>query len=429
MGVLGCGSVGTGVLEVIEANASDIEARLGVPLRVTRIAVSDLDKARDPIVPLALLSDSASELIADPEIDIIVEVIGGQEPAGTLISKALAAGKHIVTANKALLAHRGAELFKAADSAKRDMNFEASVGGGIPIIRTLREGLASERILTLRCIINGTSNYILSEMAEGAAYSDALLSAQELGFAEADPTMDVAGLDAAQKLSILIALCWGADISYTDIITEGLDTVSRIDMAYAEAFGYAIKPLASVRVRDDGLEAFVAPTLVPSSDMLGGVDGAYNAVHIDSKALGPVLLYGQGAGRLPTASAVVSDVVELGRNILQGTHGRLPHLAFHEALAEGRSLLPSSEIHCPYYLRFSVEDEPGVLSKICGALGQRGVSVSRMVQEETETPGIADIVMLTHGSREGDVRGAIGELDQATFMTGPCRVLRVAGSP
>jgi homoserine dehydrogenase len=426
VGLLGCGTVGTGVLQILRDNAADIEARLGVPIEIVRIAVADRTKTRDSIVPVALLTEDSSEVVSDPSIDVIAEVIGGYDPARQLLLDALAAGKHVVTANKALLARHGAALFRAADQAGRDIIFEASVGGGIPVIRTLREGLASEHIDTIRAIINGTSNYILSEMSEGAAYEDALATAQELGFAEVDPTMDVGGIDAAQKLSILISLCWGADVSFEAIPTDGLDRVSRVDIAYAEAFGYTIKPLAMATLHPDGVQACVAPALVARGDMLGSVQGAFNAVHIESQALGPVMLYGQGAGRLPTAAAVVSDIVELGRNILRGTSGRLPHMAFHEGLAPQRPLRAAGQGQCPFYLRFSVDDEPGVLAALSGALGARGVSVSRMVQEETAEPGRVDIVMLTHEAREGDVIAAISAIDSESFITSPSRFLRVA---
>ena len=429
VGLLGCGTVGTGVLQIVHDNAADIEARLGVPVEVSAIAVSDRAKTRAPIVPQGLLSEDASQVVRDPRVDIVVEVMGGQEPARSLILEAFEAGKHVVTANKALLAQHGHDIFRAADDATRDLSFEASVGGGIPIIRTLREGLASEHIALIRCIINGTSNYILSEMAEGAAYDEALASAQQLGFAEADPTMDVAGFDAAQKLSILIALGWGAEVPFTEIATEGINHISRVDMAYVEALGYTIKPLASARLHPEGIEAYVAPALVTSGDMLSSVQGAYNAVNITSKALGPVLLYGQGAGSLPTAAAVVSDIVELGRNILRGTSGRLPHLAFHQGMAAKAKLRHSDEIHCPFYLRVTAHDEPGVLSTLTGALGRQGVSVSRMLQEETEVPGEADIVMLTHEAREGSVRSALSEVAKAPFITCPPRLIRVAVSP
>ncbi|MGB0591285.1 MAG: homoserine dehydrogenase [Myxococcota bacterium] len=428
VGLLGCGTVGTGVLQIVRDNAADIEARLGVPIEIVRIAVSDRSKPRDSVVPEALLTEDSAEVVGDPEIDVIAEVIGGYEPARQLLLDALSAGKHVVTANKALLARHGAALFRAADAAGRDIIFEASVGGGIPVIRTLREGLASEHIDTVRAIINGTSNYILSEMSEGAAYDDALRTAQDLGFAEADPTMDVGGFDAAQKLSILISLCWGADISFEDIPTEGLDRVSRVDMAYAEAFGYTIKPIATATLHPEGVQACVAPALVARGDMLSSVHGAFNAVHIESRALGPVMLYGQGAGRLPTAAAVVSDIVELGRTILRGTSGRLPHMAFHEGLAPERPLRAAEASCSPFYLRFAVNDEPGVLAALSGALGARNVSVSRMVQEETEEPGRVDIVMLTHEAQEGDVMAAISAIDSQPFVVSASRFLRVAVS-
>lgn len=425
VGLLGCGTVGTGVLQILRDNAADIEARLGVPVEVVRIAVSDTSKARDAVVPRALLTDDVAVVLNDPSIQVVAEVIGGYEPARTHSLEALRQGKHVVTANKALLARHGAELFRAGDAAQRDVIFEASVGGGIPVIRTLREGLASEHIDTLRAIINGTSNYILTEMSDGAAYRDALETAQALGYAEADPTMDVGGVDAAQKLSILIALCWGAQIGFEDIPTQGLDTASQVDMAYAEGFGYTIKPLAIARAHADGIEARVAPGLVAQDAMLGSVMGAFNAVHVESQALGPVLMYGQGAGMLPTAAAVVSDIIELGRNILRGTSGRLPHIAFHEALVPSLSLRSAADSECPFYLRFGVADEPGVLAALTGALGARGVSISRMVQETGDGADHVDVVMLSHVAREGDVVEALEVIDALPCVKQPSRFLRI----
>ena len=425
VGLLGCGTVGTGVLRILRDNAADIEARLGVPIEVVRIAVSDLQKDRDAIVPASLLTEDASEVVSDPSIQVVAEVIGGYEPARGLLLEALSHGKHVVTANKALLARHGAELFRAGDASQRDLIFEASVGGGIPIVRTLREGLASERIDTIQAIINGTSNYILTEMADGAAYEDALANAQALGFAEADPTMDVGGIDAAQKLSILISLCWGAQVSFEAIPTLGLDAASQVDMAYAESFGYTVKPLAVAKAHPDGIEARVAPALVAADAMLGSVQGAFNAVHVESQALGPVLLYGQGAGMLPTAAAVVSDMVELGRAILRGTSGRLPHMAFHEGLTPTRGLRSAAETRCPFYLRFAVADEPGVLAALSGALGDRHVSISRMVQETDDSSDHVDIVMLSHDAREGDVVDALADIDTLPFVRHPSRFLRI----
>ncbi len=427
-GLLGCGTVGTGVLRILEDNAADIEARLGVPLQVVKIAVSNLDKQRDPVVDPALLTVDPHDVIADPDVDVVIEVIGGYEPARELLLGALAAGKHVVTANKALLARHGAELFRAADEARRDVIFEASVGGGIPIIRMLREGLASDTVDTIHAIINGTSNFILTAMtAEGRSYEDALADAQARGYAEADPTMDVGGVDAAQKLSILTSLSYGAEIPFDSILTEGIDRVAREDIAYAAQLGYAIKPLAIARAHADGIEARVHPALIPADSMLGSVQGVFNAVRVNSRALGPVLFYGQGAGMLPTAASVVSDAIELGRNILRGTSGRLPHLAFHEGLVTRPDLRDAAETRCPFYMRFQVGDRPGVLAAVAGALGSRGISISRMVQDDAadRSDEPVDVVIITHEAREGDVMSALAELDAMDFVAAPTRYLRI----
>jgi homoserine dehydrogenase len=426
IGLLGCGTVGTGVLRILKEHVSDIEARLGVSIDVVRIAVANKDKERDPVVPTECLTEDPMEIVNDPAIQLVVEVIGGYEPARTLLLEALRQGKHVVTANKALLARHGTELFRAADHAQRDVIFEASVGGGIPIIRTLREGLASERIESIHAIINGTCNYILSAMlTDGTPYEQALDAAQRLGYAEADPTMDVGGIDAAQKLSILISLAYGSQISFDDIPTEGIDDLALIDMEYARDFGYVIKPLAIARAHPNGIEARVQPTLLPRNNMLATVAGVFNAVRVESQALGPILVYGQGAGMLPTAASVVSDVIELGRNIRRGISGRLPHLAFHEGLMPTRALRDSRETTCPFYLRFSVADEPGVLATIAGTLSASGVSISRMVQKEVVDEQGVHVVMLTHQCPEGSILDALDIISALPFITESTRFLRI----
>lgn len=426
IGLLGCGTVGTGVLKILQDNRQDIEARLGTSIEVIRIAVSDVDKPRDAIVDRALLTQDGQSVVNHPDVDVVVEVMGGYEPARTLLMAAVESGKHVVTANKALLAKHGTELFLAADAHKRDVIFEASVGGGIPIIRTLREGLASDRIGTIHAIINGTSNYILTEMMQkGRGYDEVLEEAQDLGYAEADPTMDVAGIDAAQKLSILIAIGYGADIDFEDILAEGIDTVDAIDATFAKQFGYTIKPMAIAKAHDEGIEARVHPTLVPAGSMLGSVNGVFNTVRVDSHALGPVLFYGQGAGMMPTAASVVSDVIELGRNLRRGTSGRLPHLAFHRDKVAKRARRDHDHIRCPYYLRFAVRDEPGVLAAIAGLLGHNKISISRMIQEEDSGSNTAQVVMLTHDATEGAIRKALTSIDALPFIAEPTRLLRV----
>ncbi len=426
VGLLGCGTVGTGVLRILEEHGDDIRARLGRDIEVVKILVRDVARERDSVIDPALLTTDPEQVLG-ADVHIVAEVMGGYEPARALILDALARGRHVVTANKALLARHGAELFRAADDAQRDVIFEASVGGGIPIIRTLREGLASDRIRQIHGIINGTSNYVLTAMSDsGKAYADAVADAQLKGYAEADPHMDVAGLDAAQKLSILVAISFGLEIPFESIRTEGIDRVTPADLHFARQFGYAIKPLAVAKAHDDGIEARVHPALIPRDSMLGSVHGVFNAVMVRSRALGPVLLYGKGAGMMPTAASVVSDIIELGRNIHRGTSGRLPHLAFHMELVAGRAQRDPARTECPFYLRFTVADEPGVLSRLAGVLGARGISIRRMIQDTTSELGQpVPVVVLTHTAREGEVLEALAEIDASGFVAGPTCYLRV----
>jgi len=425
VGLLGCGTVGTGVLRILEENRADIIARLGAPIEVVKILVRDPDRERDPGVPRELLTADPRDVL-DADVHVIVEVLGGYEPARALLLEALAKGRHVVTANKALLARHGAELFRAADDAHRDVIFEASVGGGIPIIRTLREGLASDRIHAIYGIINGTSNFMLTAMSQtGQPYADALADAQRLGYAEADPTMDVGGFDAAQKLNILISISFGVAIPFEAIRTDGIDRVTPVDIRFARQFGYTIKPLAIAKAHADTIEARVHPTLIPASGMLASVNGVFNAVMVHSHALGPVLFYGQGAGMMPTAASVVSDIIELGRNIQRGTSGRLPHLAFHPELVADKAQHAPELTRCPFYLRFTVKDQPGVLARISGVLGEHAISIRQMVQD-TNQPGLpVPVVILTHSATEGEVLSALAQIDALEFIVEPTVYLRV----
>jgi len=438
VGLLGCGTVGTGILRILTENRDDIVARLGGDIEITGILVRDTARPRDPAVPAHLVTTDP-EVVLSADNHIIVEVLGGYEPARTLILEALARGRHVVTANKALLARHGAEIFLAADAAKKDVIFEGSVGGGMPIIRMLREGLAADRIGSLHAIINGTSNYMLTGMAQrGVPYPAVLAEAQAKGYAEADPTMDVGGFDAAQKLAILIAVSFGFDIPFEAIKTEGIGNIAPHDFVFARQFGYAVKPLAVARAHaapaltptsDDDvetlIEARVAPHLIPLDSMLAHVNGVFNAVRVHSHALGPVLLYGQGAGMMPTAAAVVSDIIELARNIVRGTSGRIPHLAFHRDLVRIHALRPADHTECPFYLRFTVRDEPGVIAQISTLLGAHHISIRKMVQEEVEPQHPVPVVILTHQAREGAIRKALAAIDALPFVSEPTLALRV----
>lgn len=425
VGLLGCGTVGTGLLRILAENREDIVARLGADIAVTRILVRDRDRVRDPAVPRELLTTNPDDVFAS-DAEIIVEVLGGYEPARSLVLRALASGRHVVTANKALLARHGAEIFRAADEASCDVSFEASVGGGIPIIRTLREGLAGDRVEAVRAIINGTSNFMLTAMSQkGAAYGDILAEAQARGYAEADPTMDVGGFDAAQKLSILVSIGFGVDIAFDRIRTEGIERLTPTDFAFARQFGYAVKPLAIAKQHEDGIEARVAPSLIPLDSMLAHVNGVFNAVQVNSRALGPILFYGKGAGMMPTAAAVVSDIVELARNIGAGTSGRLPHLAFYKGMLQRPGLRDADQTHCPFYLRFTVRDVPGVIAQISTILGAHGISIRRMVQDQSEAEGPVPVVILTHIAHEGSVMRALQGIDALPFVTEKTCFLRV----
>lgn len=436
VGLLGCGTVGTGVIRILEENRSEIIARLGAPIEVVRILVNDTERERDPVVPRELLTSDPADVL-DSDAHVIVEVLGGYEPARTLLLAAIARGRHVVTANKALLARFGEEIFLAADAAHCDVIFEASVGGGIPIIRTLREGLASDRIHALYGIINGTSNFMLTAMSQtGQTYPAALAEAQARGYAEADPTMDVGGFDAAQKLNILISISFGLTIPFEAIRTEGIDRVTADDIRFARQFGYTIKPLAIAKAHHDpdaaaaggpgvSIEARVHPTLIPADGMLGSVNGVFNAVMVHSHALGPVLFYGQGAGMMPTAASVVSDIIELGRNIHRGTSGRLPHLAFHPGMNAPLAQRDPGLTRCPFYLRFTVEDQPGVIARISGILGDHSISIRKMLQD-TNQPGLpVPVVILTHTATEGSVHDALAAIDALGFVVEPTAYLRV----
>jgi homoserine dehydrogenase len=416
--LLGLGNVGGGVVKLLAENAAAIEARLGARIEVKAIAVRDLKKTKRVVdVDRALLTDDIEATVRRPDVEIVCELIGGTTEAKRAVLAAIAAGKHVVTANKALLAEHGAEVFGAADAAGVDVYYEAAVCGGVPIIRVLREGLASDRVEQLWGIVNGTSNYILSTMTETRrAFADILRDAQQLGYAEADPTLDVGGGDARHKLAILASLCFGTIIDCDRIPMDGIDTIDPIDLTYAEKFGYVIKPLVIARDHGTAIEARVHPAFVPSNWLLADVSGAKNAVYVQSYALGPSMYYGAGAGMLPTAMSVVSDLIEIGRNVVTKTRVARPR---PEAK---RPLLPLADVRSRYYLRFGVHDQPGVLGQLATILGAHRVSIQQVVQDTGGDP--VWVVVLTHEAREGDVRAAIAEIDR--LCRAQTRVIRIA---
>lgn len=427
VGMIGCGVVGQGVLRLLAENAASIEGRLGGHIEVKRIAVRDPKKERGPHTRAGLVTGDIDGLIADPDIDVVVEVMGGVEPAGTYVRRALEGGKSVVTANKALLAERGHQLIELAEGRGVDLYFEAAVAGGIPVIRILREALASDRIVALRGIVNGTSNYILSQMQEsGSSFETALAQAQRAGYAEADPTLDVGGGDAAHKLALLATLAYGAKIDVTRIPTEGIDRVKAVDIEFARRFGFTIKPLAIARAVAPGVfDLRVHPALVPRKSPLAHIDGALNAVQIEGAALGPCLLSGLGAGALPTAVSVVSDIVDVGRNLISEARGRVPQRAFLGERMIVAKLRDIAEHVCRYYLRFYVRDRSGVLGRIATTLGAHGVSIEQMVQEGRGQDEPVAVVLLTHPAQERLVRAALAEINASDVVTEPALALRI----
>ncbi len=407
-------------------HADIISARAGAPVKL--VAVADKDPARLAVVrtqdPSIALMDDAFALVTRDDVDVVVELIGGVEVADRLVRAALNAKKHVVTANKALLAERGAALFALAETQGCDLYFEAAVAGAIPVIRVIRESLASDHIRSVRGIINGTSNYILSSMAnEGAAFADALKAAQEAGFAEADPTLDITGGDAGHKLAIIAGLAFGARVLPSEIPTEGVDQVDPRDIQYARNFGYVIRPLAIAEQLESGaLDLRVHPALVPEGDPLAHVDGALNAVAIQGEMVGPSFLSGLGAGAGPTATSVAGDIIDIAKNSLASAPKRTWHLP-----SEGNRKVQSiADLSSRYYLRFSVQDESGVLAALSGKLGDSGISIEQMVQDvESGDEGTATIAMLTHHAREGDVRASLQAIDSTHLTTAPTHLIRI----
>jgi homoserine dehydrogenase len=425
VGLLGLGNVGAGVIKVLEDNAKAIEARLGTHIRVRAIAVRDVAKARLVDVDPALLTTDIAAVIERDDVDIVCELIGGDTDARAAVLRAIAQRKHVVTANKALLADHGEEMFGAAESAGVDIYYEAAVCGGVPVIRTLREGLASDRIQEFYGIVNGTSNFILSTMARtNRSFSDVLAEAQALGYAESDPSFDIGGMDAAHKLAILIMLCFGTGVDVREIYREGIDRIEPVDIHFAHSFGYVIKPLAIARETPAGIEARVHPTMIPANWMMADVPGAKNALFVHSYALGSSMYYGAGAGMMPTAVSVVSDVIEVARNIQAGVTGALP-LRSYRSLVH-RPVTDIHELRSRYYLRFAVPDRPGVLGQIMTVLGEHQVSIAQVSQDppdDHDEP--VRVVVRTHEAREGDVRAALERIGALPGMPEFARLIRI----
>ncbi|PID72521.1 MAG: homoserine dehydrogenase [Desulfobulbus propionicus] len=419
VGIIGFGTVGSGLAEVLYSQQERMAKRTGLTISVAKVADTSLQALPDHFQGVTLVKD-AGEIINDPEIDIVAELIGGIEPAKTFVMDAIKAGKHVVTANKALLSQEGYDIFRAAAEQGVEVGFEASVGGGIPVLKALREGLVANRIVSIMGIMNGTANYILSRMTEeGVPFDQVLKDAQEKGFAEADPTYDVEGIDTAHKLAILMCMAYGMNITHNEIATEGIAQIEPLDIELAREFGCRIKLLAISRNHGDHVEARVHPTMVPESHLLAAINGAYNAIHFTGDTVGNVLLYGLGAGQIPTGSAVAADVADIARNIASGSVGRVPPLAYLPEELKDRQVTPMDELFGPYYIRFTVLDEPGVLSTISGILGDHDISIESMVQKGRKRNSAVPLVMLTHTAKESSVSAALREINELEAVVAP----------
>jgi len=429
VGLIGLGTVGTGVARIISEKAAWLEKRAGMPVRLKRVAELDLSRAEGLPLGEAVISTQVDDIIEDPDINVVIELIGGIEPAKTFMLSAIEGKKHVVTANKALISSHGQEIFQEALKHKVEIGFEASVAGGIPLIRSFKEGLAVDKMQSIAGIINGTANYILSSMTDkGLEFSECLQEAQALGYAEADPTLDIEGQDTAHKLAILVALAYGKQIHPKDIYTEGIVRITGMDIRYALELGYRIKLLALAKIDEGRLEVRVHPTMIPDSHMLAKVGQAFNAVYVVAEDTGPVMFYGKGAGMMPTGSAVISDVVALARNIGAGMPLRLPPLGFYSSPSQVVSLRQIDDLVGKYYIRFPAIDRPGVLSKIAGALGEYGISVNSVIQHGRQAEGPVNIIMLTHEAREKDLLKALAVVDGLDVILDKSLYIRIEDS-
>ncbi len=426
IGLLGFGTIGAGVVKLLARNSLLIEEKLGARLILKKIA--DLDITTDRGVPVSpgVLTCNADDVLSDPEISVVIELIGGYEPARSFVLRAIENGKHVVTANKALLALHGREIYAAAARKGVEVLYEAAVGGGIPVLSAIKGNLAANNFATVLGILNGTCNYILTKMTkDGADFADVLKKAQELGYAEADPTFDIEGIDTAHKLSILLSLCFGTRVEFKDIHTEGISSISSLDINYARDFGYKIKLLAIGKRDGERIEARVHPTMIPVNYPLADVDGAFNAIRLTGDFVGPVMLYGRGAGMDPTASAVVGDVMDISRNILAGIGRRTAPLGFQEERIRDLQIKPIGEIVSKFYIRFSVMDEPGVIARIAGELGRNNISIESMVQTARSVQESVPIVIMTHEAREMDIRKALAEIDSFDIVREKSNLIRI----
>ncbi len=427
VGVLGLGTVGGGTVNVLKRNAQEISRRAGRDIIVTRASARDLTRKRICSTEGITLSSDPLDIINDPEIEIVLELIGGTTLAKDLVLQAIANGKHIVTANKALIALHGNEIFAAASKANVTVAYEAAVAGGIPIIKAIREGLSGNQINWLAGIINGTSNFILTEMRDkGRDFADVLAEAQALGYAEADPTFDVEGIDAGHKLMILASIAFGIPLQFENVFTEGITKITRADVEYAGELGYRIKHLGIARKTEKGIELRVHPTLIPERRLIANVDGVMNAVLVNADAVGPTLYYGAGAGAEATASAVIADIVDVVRTLTLSAENRVPHLAFQDDAITDLPILSSAEIETTYYLRLTAADKPGTLADITNILAKHNISIEAIIQkeplnDETELP----IIMLTQKTIEKEMNSAISAIENLPSVTGQVTRIRL----
>ncbi len=427
VGLLGIGTVGGGTYNVLTRNAEEITRRAGRPIEITVVADKDVARAKELTGDKVKVTDDAFAVVTDPNVDIVIELIGGYGVAKELVLKAIENGKHVITANKALLAVHGTEIFAKAQEKGVMVAFEAAVAGGIPIIKAVREGLSANRIQWVAGIINGTTNFILSEMRDkGLAFADVLKEAQRLGYAEADPTFDVEGVDAAHKITLLSALAFGIPVQFDKAHIEGISKLDATDIKYAEQLGYRIKLLGITRRRENGVELRVHPTLVPAKRLIANVEGAMNAVLVQADAVGSTLYYGKGAGAEPTASAVIADVVDVTRLSTADPENRVPHLAFQPDALANLPILPIGEIECGNYLRLRVADQPGVLAEITRILADRNISIDALLQREPEEgEDQTDLIILTHVCREQDVLNAMDVIGKLPVVKGAVMRLRL----
>ena len=426
IGLLGCGTVGTGVAKLLIENKDLLTSRVGADLNLKWVADIDIETDRGLRFPEGVLTTDAQTVLTDPDIDMVIEMIGGDGIAKDFMLQAINNGKHIVTANKALLAAQGNELFAAAARNGVDLAFEASVGGCMPTIKSVRESLVANHIKSMTGILNGTCNYILSKIEdEGISFQEALAEAQRQGYAEADPTLDVEGTDTAHKIAILAALAYGMEINLKDVYTEGISRITPLDIEFAGQFGYRIKLLAISKFQNQRVETRVHPTMMPFNNLLTSINGTVNAITVSGDAVGDILLYGRGAGMMPTASAVVSDIVDIARNIISGTVRRIPLLSYQRESISKIPVLPMDDLVTHYYFRFAALDRPGVLSTISGILGKYNISLQSVHQKGRKTNGSVPLVMLTHRAKEEDVKRALAEISDLNVVSDEPVLIRI----